>query len=244
MGARCWLTRTQVHYAELLLRSSRLPTDRTYALALLGEALERARHLGMEGLAQSAQDLLERSQPPPAKSVSPARPSEDQALFRRSGDVWQIEYAGSSCQLRDTRGLRYIAQLLHHPGRQFHVAELVQLASPPDREAGASFDPDVGDHRVAADLGDAGPILDSTAAATYRRPLTELREALTEAEGFSDLGRAAAVRHELDFLTTELAAAARGRGGLALRARPHRRDQRHQERPRQAPPRASGAGGK
>ena len=41
----------------------------------------------------------------------------------------------------------------------------------------------------------------------YQQRLRDLREELTEAERFNDSGRASALRSEIDFLTTELAAA-------------------------------------
>jgi hypothetical protein len=46
--------------------------------------------------------------------------------------------------------------------------------------------------------------LDETAKAAYQARLTELEEALEEAEGFNDPARAAKARQERDFLVQEL----------------------------------------
>lgn len=64
---------------------------------------------------------------------------------------------------------------------------------------------------TAADLGDAGEVLDSDAIAQYQRRLTEVREELSESEASNDLGRSTRLREELEFLVAELAGAGRGK---------------------------------
>ena len=59
--------------------------------------------------------------------------------FRREGDFWTVTYEGSVFRLRDTRGVRYVARLVQHPGREFHSLDLVAVdrGSPgvaPDKE--------------------------------------------------------------------------------------------------------------
>ena len=48
-------------------------------------------------------------------------------VFRREGDYWTIAYDAVVVRLKDAKGLRYIGPLLRHPGRSFHVAELIRL---------------------------------------------------------------------------------------------------------------------
>src|SRR5438093_3959627 len=48
-------------------------------------------------------------------------------LFCHEGDFWTIAYGGRLMRLKDAKGLRYLAHLLHHPGRRFHVSELVAV---------------------------------------------------------------------------------------------------------------------
>jgi hypothetical protein len=44
--------------------------------------------------------------------------------FRCEGEYWTIEYDGSLCRLRDTRGLRYLARLLAQPGTGIPATDL------------------------------------------------------------------------------------------------------------------------
>src|SRR2546426_11605395 len=50
-------------------------------------------------------------------------------LFRREGDYWTIAYEGGLVRLKDAKGLHYLGQLLHHPGRAFQVEELMTLVT-------------------------------------------------------------------------------------------------------------------
>ena len=45
--------------------------------------------------------------------------------FQQEGDVWTLAYEGCTVRLRDAIGLRYLAHLLRHRGRPFHVSELI-----------------------------------------------------------------------------------------------------------------------
>ena len=53
-------------------------------------------------------------------------------VFRREGDYWTIAYDAAMVRLRDAKGLRYLEPLLRHPGRSFHVAELIRVTARPD----------------------------------------------------------------------------------------------------------------
>jgi hypothetical protein len=61
-------------------------------------------------------------------------------------------------------------------------------------------------------IADVVPLVDSSAKASYRNRLSDLREQLDEAECFNDIGRIAAVREEIGALTSQLASAV-GLGG-------------------------------
>jgi class 3 adenylate cyclase len=118
-------------------------------------------------------------------------------VFRREGEYWTIAWGGRRCRVRDVRGLHYIAQLLRHPGREFHALDLVGVN-------GSGLVGARGNNGVAA--------LDARAKSAYRRRLDDLRDDLEEAERCGDVGRAAAARAEREALTEELAAAV-GLGG-------------------------------
>ena len=101
-------------------------------------------------------------------------------------------------QLRDAKGLRYLARLLSQPGREIHVSEL----------AGNG----------AGEAGRSGPIdvvLDDTAARAYRDRIAELEADLAEAREWNDSERAARAEIEIEAITDQLSSAY----GLSGRAR-------------------------
>ena len=77
-----------------------------------------------------------------AAEVSGSAPWE--TVFRKEGQFWTIVYQDRILRLRDTKGLRYIARLLLHPGTRFPARLLMQeLLSelPPDLQSTPSPDP-------------------------------------------------------------------------------------------------------
>jgi PAS domain S-box-containing protein len=138
--------------------------------------------------------------------IGASRPETPEGpTFRREGAYWTIAFEGPVSRLPDSKGLRYLAQLLAHPGTEFHVLQLVAA----DRDVG-------NDARVPALVrqglhldgdGDSGQILDAQARAAYMERLEELRENLEEGTAFHDSERAARARAEIDALTDQLAGA-------------------------------------
>lgn len=145
--------------------------------------------------------VLERLDP---KSRGP-RASRTAALARE-GKWWVVSCAGSSVRLQNSKGLRYLAELIAQPGTERHVLDLV------DRVEGVSMAGGV-DRRA---LGDAGPGLDSRARAAYRHRIEELRADADEALAAGRLEAAEAVQCEIDQLVAQLARAF----GLGGRDRP------------------------
>ena len=100
-----------------------------------------------------------------------------EGVFRFDGGFWTVGYEGDQMRLRDTSGLRCLAHLLRHPGREFHAVDLAALeptpgaAAPPEAEAG---------EREAAAPGRPGePRADRTRATVTRA----IRSALRRIEG-------------------------------------------------------------
>ncbi|MGH7857615.1 MAG: hypothetical protein ACREQY_09815, partial [Candidatus Binatia bacterium] len=60
--------------------------------------------------------------------ILPPQGRRRQNAFRRQGDYWIISYRGHTVRLRDAKGLRYLARLIRHPGRELHVMELAAEA--------------------------------------------------------------------------------------------------------------------
>jgi len=216
IGAQPWAARTQADLAALLLTRDR-PGDRERAVGLLQAALGTAMRLGMTAFAKRAGEDLASADPDghPAWAPLPAAPAAKGAttlsMFRREGEYWSIAFAGQAFRLKDVKGLHYLAHLLRHPGREFHVLDLA-AAGHEARTAGPRISPARDDDLHHARLSDLGPILDEQAKTAYRARLRELEEDLAEATSWADPVRAAQARQEMQFLTGQLAAAV-GLGG-------------------------------
>jgi hypothetical protein len=127
--------------------------------------------------------------------------------LRRDGKWWVVASGGTSVRLRDTKGLRYLAELVARRGVECHALDLVDRVEGLPAEAGV-------DRRA---LGDAGAILDSRARAAYRRRIEALRAQADEALATGDLDAAEVRQAELDQLVSQLAQAF-GLGGRDRRA--------------------------
>ena len=194
-------------------------------LGLLDRALATGRTLGMAAAAEKIQTVQAAqaggpSQPGAGATAAVAEASTN--LFRREGEYWTVIFDGAVVRLRDAKGLRHLARLLAHPGRELHTVDLEAAERPPAPAAaveprGRARD---GELTVRPDLGDAGVLLDATAKAAYQARLVELRAELEEAEDANDPARAAKTRAERDFLVGELARAV-GLGGRDRRAASH-----------------------
>jgi len=152
---------------------------------------------------------------PPRPHPSPASADQTNAghIFRREGDYWLVIFDGQLVRLRDMKGVQYLARLLAHPGREFHVLDLV--ATVQGGRAAATDLP--GQGLSPGDTGDAGEMLDPRAKEAYRRRLTEIDEDLEEARAAMDEARIAQAAGERDFLARELSRAV-GLGGRDRRA--------------------------
>jgi hypothetical protein len=184
--------------------------DRVRAAELLDQALAAAGTIGMAGVVAEVHSLRAGGQVAPPEAAA--------STFRREGEYWTVTYDGTVVRLKDTKGLRHLARLLAHPGREFHAVDLEAAGG--GRPAGPRAPAGGGELAARPDLGDAGTMLDATAKAAYRARLAELRAEIEEAEGGNDPARAAKARDELDFLVAELARAV-GLGGRDRRAASH-----------------------
>ena len=220
MGARPCVARTQYEYAALLLTRCQ-PGDPDQARELLDLALYTARELGMQGLVEKGLALRQRL--PNVRVPSPTtEASQGDNIFRQEGDYWTLAYQGATCQIKDAKGLHYIAALLHAPGQEFSAIALVSTLG---AGRGMAADQETVHDVLARQPSDVGPRLDAQARAAYTRRLHELRDELAEAQRLSDSLRATQAQAEMDFLAHELAAALglggrhRTDGSLAERAR-------------------------
>ena len=187
LGAHPSVARGRCELGRVLLARGQ-PGDRPQAEALLRHAADIAGELGMPALAERATAAL----------ASPAPPSPPgRNVFRRDGEVWTLDYAGTTVRLPDAKGLHDIARLLANPGAEIPAADLVGPAA-----------------RLEATLG-ADTTLDAQAQAAYRQRLAELAAEIDAADADHDPERAARARVERDTLVEALSAAY----GLGRRAR-------------------------
>jgi tetratricopeptide (TPR) repeat protein len=170
------------------------PYEAALARMVLAEALRAG---GSEAQAElelrASRTILERIE-------VPTHPTPETNVFRGEGDHWLVVFEGRTVRVRDLKGMRYLAQLLAHPGREFHVLDLVAAGT---------------GQRMA--LGDAGEILDERAKTAYRRRLTEIEDDIEQARSLGDDRREQQADAERDFLVRELARAV-GLGGRDRRA--------------------------
>ncbi len=233
LGAHPRLAHTQYSYARMLLTRSHAG-DQERAATLLGQALAIAQELGMRGLedkvkSQRAKGKRQKLEPKVQGSTfevqgkislessvqslaSTSQLVSTPSTFRREGDYWTVTYQDTVLRLKDTTGLRYLAQLLRYPTQEFHVLDL--LGNDPERRADPrTATPDL----TSSGLGDAGEVLDPQARTAYKRRLEDLRDELAEAQGFNDAARIERLEQEMEFLTHELTRAY-GLGGRQRKA--------------------------
>jgi hypothetical protein len=147
--------------------------------------------------------LLERLNPQPGISRSVGRV----AVLARDAKWWTASCDGSIVRLQNSKGLRYLAELVARPGVERHVLDLV------DSVEGVSAD-GAPDRRT---LGDAGSVLDGRARDAYRRRIEQLRAEAGDALEAGLLESAESKQAELDQLVVQLAQAF-GLGGRDRRA--------------------------
>jgi tetratricopeptide (TPR) repeat protein len=162
------------------------PYEAALARMVLADALRAG---GSEDRAdlelQAARTILERIEVGATATGTP-----ETNIVRREGDYWSLVFEGRTVRVRDLKGMRYLAQLLVHPGREFHVLDLVAT------ETGQQ-----------TALGHAGEILDERAKTAYRRRLAEIEDDIEQARALGDVEREAQADAERDFLVRELARA-------------------------------------
>ena len=116
LGARYWAARGRLDHGRMLVEKGH-PDDRERAVELLRAAREELLAMGIEVYAQRAGDLLDRVQP-----IAPI--TSDDARLVQDGEEWTFHYEGDVARLRDSKGLRFLAQLLRNPGQQVHALDL------------------------------------------------------------------------------------------------------------------------
>jgi tetratricopeptide (TPR) repeat protein len=191
-----------VEHASLIAQTR--PSE---ARELAHVALAHAIEWQAPGLLARARALLPPEPAALSQGGATAPASAPPALsLHQEGESWLIGWGTLSVRLTDSKGLRWLAQLVREPGREFHVLDLCASEG-------------------TLDAGDAGELLDPRARQEYRERLQSLEAELEEARAHNDPARGARVEAELEFLRAELSRALglggreRRAGGAAERAR-------------------------
>ena len=109
-----------------------------------------------------------------------------QATCDRDGAVWHVVAGDLAATVPHSIGMSYLAELVHHPGREIAAIELASGC-----RGGGS--------------GVRHAVLDPTARARYRAEIAVLQVEIDDADRCADLERAAQARVQLDRLVDELA---------------------------------------
>jgi tetratricopeptide (TPR) repeat protein len=176
------------------------------AFERIGAASQAAR--AADAIGEMPRDEIRGSTPQTRPTVASSAHRDAENVFRREGEYWSVVFEGQIVRLRDMRGVRYLARLLAHPGREFHVVDLVSVEHGGRADTTHGTEPGL----QFRDAGDAGEMLDARAKEAYRRRLTEIEDDLKEARALGDVSRVAQANAERDFLARELSRAV-GLGG-------------------------------
>jgi hypothetical protein len=209
-GAPILAAHTQGQYAALLRTRDR-DDDWDRAVALLAQAENIYRRLGIDGRAGECQALL-------ARSTDPATVAPDaENVWRFEGGAWQVCFDGGSATLQDTKGLRDLTSLVNHPGRSFHVADLwggTRRGVGRAGTNGSGLGRRPGGVNVRF-LAPEEPNLDDQTRAECQARLDELESELEAAVRRDDRIAIAIARAEQDIIAGELAAEATGEDPVA-----------------------------
>jgi tetratricopeptide (TPR) repeat protein len=206
LGARAISAMLLVERARMFLaRAGRDDVER--ARASLDASLAISDDLGLPGIAERARAIA----PGRAWRRAGVGGGHDEtaggpSLFRREGQYWTVRHRGEMARLLDRKGMRYLGELLHYPGREVHVLELMRVVEP-----GAPQPSEPGSDAAGREAAEEA-ILDPRAKREFRQRLLDLEEDLDEAESRHDIERASRVKLEIDAISHELASAA-GLGG-------------------------------
>ena len=130
------------------------------------------------------------------------------ATLSREDRCWVVACSNTRARLSDTKGLRYLAELVASPGVERHALDLV------DRVEGVAVAEAGLDRRQ---LGDAGELVDARARTAYRHRIEALRAEIDDALESGAEERAEVLQAELDQLVGQLAQAF-GLGGRSRKA--------------------------
>lgn len=194
--------------ATLLLGLVRLHDDMGNLAAASVEAKRASAALTDLDVVLPAADVARLDRFGAAAPMTANRAAPCPATLRQEDRGWTVAHGEARARLGDTKGLRYLAELLRSPGVERHALDLV------DRVAGLDPSPAGLDRRL---LGDAGELVDARARTAYRHRIEALRAEIDDALEVGAEEQAEVLQGELDQLVGHLAQAF-GLSGRSRRA--------------------------
>jgi len=125
----------------------------------------------------------------------------EEYLFLLQNHYCTIRYRGHAASLRFTLGLHYLVVLLRHPGREYHVRDLVARPMEVSTPAAAVVTNELGLDERCLGL----PLLDARAKAECRRRINDLRQDLKQAEQLNNPEQKIVLQEELQAIADYLA---------------------------------------
>lgn len=177
MAAAPWLAYAQHALAQLRGSDGQPLVGSREAAELRRRALAGARSMAMSTLLARIEASPVIAAPPAATGRSKGAPGAT-PRFEREGAFWRVMFEDRHIRLQDTKGVRYIAQLVEQPGRAIPAVQLQGN----DEPAGSSADETV----------------------RHQDRYLEICEEIAEAERFNDVGRAERARAQLEALAREI----------------------------------------
>lgn len=155
------------------------------AVADLAQLLVRRSEVGDEDEAARLTEVVRDHLAGGSSLTIPRSSGGRSARLIRYGATWSIASGSEETTVKDAKGIHYLAHLVRRPGVEV----------------------------LAVDIATGGKSLlslgldqvDTTAAASYRRRIAELREDLADSESDAEPARSQIIRDELDAVVSELA---------------------------------------
>lgn len=183
-GNRPFAAIAQADLAATLARRNR-PDDRARAVELFRQAAVDADDMGMTTRADTWRSELTVLEQEPASGRATEDEAVEKGLIRRMGPGWLVAVAERSAVVPDLVGMRYLVELLTHPGDAIPALSLASQGE------------------LTTDVA-VYELLDEEARDAYSARVRELTQEIGECEADNDIGRAEALRAELDALVDQL----------------------------------------
>jgi hypothetical protein len=135
------------------------------------------------------------------KQRAAAAPVTFDRRFKRSGDIWELTFGGSSSSVKHCKGMIYIHLLLQSPDQALHSLELSRAAHKPSTATKVSADDRAG---LSVNQRFHDPVLNERARNEYKERIDSLDWEIAEAERHNDIGRLETLRSEREFLIQQL----------------------------------------